>query len=264
MKLFFYGIKIVIMTIIPFMLNAQIKIKMEKEGGVYTVPCTVNGLALRFIFDTGASDVSISLTEAAFMLKNGYLSKNDLGETVYYSIANGTTAKGTKIVLKEIGFAGLKLYNVEASIVHELAAPLLLGQSAIEKLGPIQLNGRDLIILNRKASFDFKPIGKQSGLSNNMEILFNIKELEFGKIDQYPKSHLNITHKKSTFGSSIYLKYLNENGEFQNILNIDQSQIVIVYKNVIRIYEDSKIFYYYYVYCNGYYGLIENIYLENI
>jgi aspartyl protease family protein len=39
---------------------------MQKDGGVYKVPCTVNGLKLEFIFDTGASVVSISLTEAIF------------------------------------------------------------------------------------------------------------------------------------------------------------------------------------------------------
>ena len=33
----------------------QTVIYMEKEGGVYSVPCKVNGLDLRFIFDTGVS-----------------------------------------------------------------------------------------------------------------------------------------------------------------------------------------------------------------
>ena len=52
--------------------QSQTVIKMKKEGGVSIIPCKVNGLNLNFIFDTGASDVSISLTEANFMLKNGY------------------------------------------------------------------------------------------------------------------------------------------------------------------------------------------------
>ncbi len=132
-----------------FTLNAQTKITMLKEGGIYTVPCKVNGLPLKFIFDTGASDVSISLTEALFMLKNGYLKKEDIGESVYYSIANGDVAKGTKLNIKEIEFAGLKLYNIEASIIHETEAPLLLGQSVISKLGKIQLEGNILTILTK-------------------------------------------------------------------------------------------------------------------
>ena len=51
---------------------------MKREGGVSIIPCKVNGLNLNFIFDTGASNVSISLTEASFMLKNGYLEEGDI------------------------------------------------------------------------------------------------------------------------------------------------------------------------------------------
>ena len=143
------SILLIILGLITSNVKAQTKIKMEKEGGVYTIPCKVNGLQLKFIFDTGASDVSLSLTEALFMFKNGYLSENDITGTQKYSIANGDIAEGTTIILKVIEIADLKLYNVRASIVHELGAPLLLGQTAIEKLGTIQLNGNELIVMTK-------------------------------------------------------------------------------------------------------------------
>ena len=162
--------KIILLTILlgtSIFGNSQTRISMEKDGGVYTVPCKINGLPLRFIFDTGASDVSISLTEAMFMLKNGYLKKEDLGESVYYSIANGDVAKGTKLNIKEIEFGGLKLYNIQASIVHETSAPLLLGQSAIEKLGKIQLEGNQLTILNGvNSSYDYSNRNSITTISN--------------------------------------------------------------------------------------------------
>ncbi len=135
---------------------AQTRIIMQKEGGVYTVPCKVNGLPLKFIFDTGASNVTISLTEAVFMIKNGYLDKNDIYGSSYSQLANGEITENTEILLKEIEIKGLKLYNVRASIVHELNAPLLLGQSAIEKLGKIQLNGNELIVMsNGRNHYDY-------------------------------------------------------------------------------------------------------------
>lgn len=121
-------------------LSAQTVIKMERLNGVYVMPCKVNGLSLKFIFDTGASDVSISLTEAMFMLKNGYLSENDLIGTEKYQIANGEILEGTKINLKTLEIGKLKLYNVKASIVHNSTAPLLLGQSALSKLGKIEFD----------------------------------------------------------------------------------------------------------------------------
>ncbi|HHT9079533.1 TPA: retropepsin-like aspartic protease family protein, partial [Flavobacterium psychrophilum] len=144
--------KIILSSILLLIISStysQTRITMNKEGGIYTVPCKINGLPLKFIFDTGASDVSISLTEAMFMLKNGYLKKDDIGESVYYSIANGDVAKGTKINIREVEFGGLKLYNISASIVHETSAPLLLGQSVIEKLGKIQIDGSELTIINK-------------------------------------------------------------------------------------------------------------------
>jgi len=111
----------------------QTTIKMQKKNGVYIIPCKVNGLALEFVFDTGAGDVSISLTEALFMYKQGNL--------------------------KELDFGGLKLNNVEASIVHTLSAPLLLGQSAISKLGKIQIDpsNNTLTILDNANSNVKKP-----------------------------------------------------------------------------------------------------------
>ena len=73
MKKLIILICILFSTIFSF---SQVVIKMKKQNGVNTIPCKVNGLNLSFIFDTGASDVSISLTEASFMYKNGFLKQD--------------------------------------------------------------------------------------------------------------------------------------------------------------------------------------------
>lgn len=59
-KLFFIGATF----LIGFTALSQTVIQMKRQGGVSIIPCKVNGLQLSFIFDTGASDVTISLTEA--------------------------------------------------------------------------------------------------------------------------------------------------------------------------------------------------------
>ena len=115
-------------------------ITMEKVGRTYRLPCTANGLPLNFILDTGADEVSISLSEALFMLKNGYIDENDLLNTEYYQLANGEIVEGTKLVLRTLKIGGLTIKNVEASIVHTMNAPLLLGQSALSKLGKITID----------------------------------------------------------------------------------------------------------------------------
>ncbi len=119
---------------------SQTTIQMEKNGGVFFVPCKVNGLTLKFIFDTGAGDVSISMTEALYMYKNGHLNREDILGSEKYSTADGTISEGTIINIKTLEFGSYKLYNVKASVVHSLKAPLLLGQTALAQLGKFQFD----------------------------------------------------------------------------------------------------------------------------
>jgi len=125
---------------IAFCIHTQSSIRMEYKNGVYYLPCEINNLKLKFVFDTGASDCSISLTEAIFMLKNNYMNESDLLGSTYSKIANGEIIEGTKVILRAVKIGDKILYNVEASIVHSLSAPLLLGQSAIKKLGKFQFD----------------------------------------------------------------------------------------------------------------------------
>ena len=112
----------------------------KKYSGTYEIPCKVNELPLKMIFDTGASDVTISSVEASFMFKNGYLSEDDVKGKQHYMTASGDVHEGTIIRLKEVKIGDATLKNVEASVVHNQKAPLLLGQSALEKFGTITID----------------------------------------------------------------------------------------------------------------------------
>ena len=117
------------------------EVAFNRRGkGTFEVPCSVNGLELNMIFDTGASDVTISSVEANFMLKNGQLSREDIKGKKYYQIANGDLAEGTTVTLKEVKIGDAVLHNVDASVVHNQKAPLLLGQSVLERFGTITID----------------------------------------------------------------------------------------------------------------------------
>lgn len=117
------------------------EIDMKKMyGGTYEIPCSVNGLPLKMIFDTGASDVTISSVEASFMFKNGYLSDSDVKGKKHYRTASGDIHEGTILKLKEVKLGDAVLKNIEASVVHSQRAPLLLGQSVLEKFGTITID----------------------------------------------------------------------------------------------------------------------------
>jgi aspartyl protease family protein len=115
-------------------------VKMHKRNGVYHVPCKINGTEMEFIFDTGASDITMSLTEALFLYKQNKLTDKDFIGTEYYQIADGSVAEGSVVNLKSVSIGNTTLYNVKASIVHNTEAPLLLGQSALAKFGKISIN----------------------------------------------------------------------------------------------------------------------------
>ena len=108
--------------------------------------CNVNGLPLHFIFDTGASDVTISMVEATFMMKNGYLSSSDVVGSQRYMDANGDVSVGTIINIKNVTFGGLDLNNVRASVVRNQKAPLLLGQSVLGRLGKIEIDNSNNVL----------------------------------------------------------------------------------------------------------------------
>ena len=128
--------------------SETIKIPFTPDGGCVSVKCTINDLPLSFIFDTGASTVSLSMVEANFMLKNGYLKKEDFVGSQRFVDANGDISEGTVVNLRNVDFGGLHLNNVRASIVRNQKAPLLLGQTVLGRLGSIEIDnpGKKLII----------------------------------------------------------------------------------------------------------------------
>ena len=130
-------------------LVSEIDIK-RRSGGTFEVPCEINGLPLKMIFDTGASDVTISSVEANFMLKNDYLHSRDVKGRKYYQIANGALAEGTVITLREVKIGDAVLHDVDASVVHSQSAPLLFGQSAMEKFGVITIDNRNNKLIIRR------------------------------------------------------------------------------------------------------------------
>ena len=123
-----------------------VEIPFTKEGEVCKVKCTINNLPLHFIFDTGASDVSMSNVEATFMFKNDYLGTQDVQGKQNYITADGDISEGTIVNLRNVEFGGLILTNVKASIVKNQKAPLLLGQSVLKRLGKIEIDNERRVL----------------------------------------------------------------------------------------------------------------------
>lgn len=126
--------------------NKTEEVSFIKEGNVCKVKCSINNLPLHFIFDTGASDVSISSVEATFMLKNDYLSASDIIGRQNYITADGNITEGTVINLRDVKLGNIHLNDIKASVVKNQSAPLLLGQSVFSKLGKIEIDNDNKVL----------------------------------------------------------------------------------------------------------------------
>lgn len=180
--------------------EVRVGIKMTSIGGVYQIPCYVNGVKMNFIVDTGAANVTISLTEALFLYKNGYLEDADILGKSNSVVADGSIVENMEINLHSIEVGGIMMTDVKAVVVKSIDAHLLLGQSAIQKLGRIELIGDSLFIyqkgakaekqLQKEATFTqkFKQV-KDPSLWDKICILFG----DDSKIEEYLKAAYQLT-----------------------------------------------------------------------
>jgi len=124
-------------------------LKVEIQDGVRYVWIEINGINLRFIFDTGASKISISSAEASVLFRQGTLVDEDIIATEYMQDATGGISEVLVVNLRIVKIGNVVLENIEAVVIDDFNAPLLLGQSALEMFGNIEIN-------NEKGEIVFK------------------------------------------------------------------------------------------------------------
>ncbi|MEO7982810.1 MAG: retropepsin-like aspartic protease, partial [Bacteroidota bacterium] len=115
-------------------------VHFEHSEGVLKIPVTLNGIEMYFIFDTGASLISISTTAADELYRQGKLSDNDFLGKSNFSDANGDITEGTIINLSSVRIGNRELNNVQACVTQGQNAPLLFGQSALQKFGKVSID----------------------------------------------------------------------------------------------------------------------------
>lgn len=114
---------------------------IKSADGTYEIPVQINGvLKIKFVFDSGASDVSISPDVALTLMKTGTVTKSDFIGTQRYQFADGTTAESKVFIIKELQIGNKKVTNVRASISNSVEAPMLLGQSVLQKFGKFTID----------------------------------------------------------------------------------------------------------------------------
>ena len=121
-------------------ISETIRIPFIHENGVLHVQASINGSPIKFVFDSGASDVTISVTEVSYLLKNDFLRKEDFTGQQNYVDANGDVNVGVTFNVSEMRLGPALLNDVNASVVNSHTASNLLGQSALERFGKVSID----------------------------------------------------------------------------------------------------------------------------
>lgn len=121
-----------------------IEIPFTKENGYNKIKCTVNDLPMSVAFDPTAKNVTISVVEASFMLKNEYAEYKDVSNTRDVD-EYGNVKSGATLNLKKVAFGGIELANVSARVVSQ-DSPIVLGPSALSRIGKAELDNLRLVL----------------------------------------------------------------------------------------------------------------------
>ena len=110
-----------------------VEVPFQDQGGVRTVQVKINDCTeFPMIFDTGCSEVSISILELATLIKHGYISEEDVIGITQTQIADGSVVEEAVVNLRKLQIGDYVCNNVRATISENGAAPLLLGNGALK------------------------------------------------------------------------------------------------------------------------------------
>lgn len=121
-------------------IERQLVLRRAADGH-FKVRAYVNGVAIPFLVDTGASDVALS-AEAA---KQIGLNLRNLKYTRGYQTANGVIY-AAPVTLRDVRIGDLRVYDVEASVTQTDLGMSLLGMSFLNRLTSFEVRGRELVL----------------------------------------------------------------------------------------------------------------------
>ena len=118
----------------------QMRFTAEADGQFH-VEAMIGSTPMRFLVDTGASEVMLSPADARRL---GY-EPATLDYTRLYQTANGTV-RGAPVTIPEIAIGPIRLTNVAASVNEHETEGSLLGMSFLGRLSGYQVSGNTLTL----------------------------------------------------------------------------------------------------------------------
>lgn len=136
---------VLILLFIPGLIFAQansyeIPFRKQAGSGLLYVDVVVNGVQRAFIFDTGASTISINSGLFRQLKNSGKISSSDIVSVVNVVIANGNSIPANIVRLHTVTFGDFTMNNVNAIVMPDQNAPLLIGQSFFSNFETVSID----------------------------------------------------------------------------------------------------------------------------
>ena len=124
-------------------------VPMLAEAGTLVVPVRINDqITLKFVIDSGASDVNVPADVVMTLLRTGTITDADFLGTQRYRLADGSTVPSQQFVIRSLKVGDRTLNDVTGSVAP-VEGSLLLGQSFLRRFKSWSIdNQREALILN--------------------------------------------------------------------------------------------------------------------
>ena len=117
----------------PSVISGATVVQMVAEGGTFVVPVRINDqITLKFVVDSGSSDVTVPADVVMTLLRTGTITDADFLGTQKYRMANGSTVPSQQFVIRSLKVGDRTLEDVTGSIAP-VEGSLLLGQSFLRR-----------------------------------------------------------------------------------------------------------------------------------
>ncbi|HEY3998407.1 MAG TPA: retropepsin-like aspartic protease [Candidatus Xenobia bacterium] len=121
-------------------------IPLTFDHGVWKIPVQINDvMTLKFVVDSGASDVCIPEDIALQLQKAGTLGREDVLPDGISLLADGSRHKSHRFRIRQLAIGQHVLTNV-AGTVTPAQGPLLLGESCLQQLPGWQLDYKNKVL----------------------------------------------------------------------------------------------------------------------
>lgn len=120
-------------------------VRLNRRGSIFFIAVKLQNEVIDFVFDSGASDCSIS-KDAFDRLYQSYPNIFTPLQDGLYTMADGTIKKQKRFLVKELEISGRKIQNIEVTI-SPIGSPNLLGNSFLQLFKKWTLNQHQQMLI---------------------------------------------------------------------------------------------------------------------